>query len=76
MARIERDALMARLAVQNIAIQSIIRALAPVQQGFVLDELRERVGAMFMPGMDVAEDVDAAVAGELAALLQAPNRPG
>jgi predicted nucleic acid-binding protein len=62
--------LAARLEVQSLALQEILRALAPAQADQVANRLREQV-AMIVDAKVPSEEADAAVAGELSALLDA-----
>ena len=71
MGNTERDALAARVAIQSIALQELVRVLAPAQVQQFANGLRRRVGDMFSSGDAVSAEVDEAVASELAALLAA-----
>lgn len=66
------ETLAARLDVQAIALQELARALAPAQAAAVADAVRARVAEL--AGRDLSHGADAAVAGELAALLGALGR--
>jgi hypothetical protein len=69
MAKLTVEALAARLDVQAIALQEMARALSPAQRAAVADAVRTRVADL--AGRDLSHGADAAVAGELAALLDA-----
>jgi len=66
----DRDVLAGRLFVLSAALQEVVRALAPAQKGAVSSALVARVDTL-MRAQPVTSDVDAGIAGELAALLAA-----
>ena len=61
----------ARLAIQSIAIQELIKLLDPDKKHNFEQSLRIQVEQLFPQGTLPSEDVDAAVAGELAVLMAA-----
>jgi len=63
------EALAARLDVQAIALQELARVLSAPQAAAVADAVRARVADL--AARDLGQAADAAVAGELAALLAA-----
>jgi hypothetical protein len=63
------ESLAARLDVQAIALQEMARVMSAPQAAAVADAVRARVADM--AGGDLSHVADAAVAGELAALLDA-----
>jgi hypothetical protein len=66
----EGERLAVRLDVLSVALQEVIRALAPAQAAQVADGLRDRVGAMVGPGV-LSPAGDEAASAELAQLLRA-----
>ena len=66
------ESLAARLDVQAIALQEMARVLSAPQAAAVSEAVRARVADL--AGRDLSHGADAAVAGELAALLEALGR--